>query len=302
MRRMAEQIQPASEQSPSSWILSWLPSWCPTSPSQLKDAEEKMLKCVKRPFSRQHVRISRDNYLWTLAFSTHPQPGPPPGPPGPEQTLPGFSCMVLGAGLPSGPKTWTLSPAAAPSTPWTSWASAGAADPSSGVTRRGRRSSLWKPWRSGGRRWDWSKWCCWGTTWGGTWQLPTHSDTHTGPMLVQTIRSDFKQKYSSVFEDNTVSDYIYHLNAQAPSGETAFRNMTIPYGWARRPMLERIGQIRPDVPVSFIYGSRSSIDSDSGFAFKKTRPDVEIRVIRGAGHYVFADQPEDFNQTVLQML
>lgn len=38
----------------------------------------------------------------------------------------------------------------------------------------------------------------------------------SGPMLVQTIRSDFKQKYSSVFDDNTVSDYIYHLNAQTP--------------------------------------------------------------------------------------
>lgn len=37
-----------------------------------------------------------------------------------------------------------------------------------------------------------------------------------GPMLVQTIRSDFKQKYSAAFEDNTVSDYIYHLNAQTP--------------------------------------------------------------------------------------
>lgn len=109
------------------------------------------------------------------------------------------------------------------------------------------------------------------------------------------------------------------------SGETAFRNMTIPYGWAKRPMLDRIGQIQADIPVSFIYGSRSSIDSDSGFAFKKTRPDVEIRVgknntlihllslartyhsgffqvIRGAGHYVFADQPDDFNQTVLQIL
>lgn len=62
------------------------------------------------------------------------------------------------------------------------------------------------------------------------------------------------------------------------SGETAFRNMTIPYGWAKRPMLERINQVHADIPISFIYGSRSSIDSDSGYAFKKTRPDVEIRV------------------------
>ena len=145
------------------------------------------------------------------------------------------------------------------------------------------------------------------------------------------------------------------------SGETAFRNMTIPYGWAKRPMLERIGQIQADIPISFIYGSRSSIDSNSGCALKTTRPDVEItvgsvvccqcgdekspfqkveltinitdclafyasapatasgqghywnmkhnisvntvcQVIRGAGHYVFADQPDDFNQAVLRIL
>lgn len=54
--------------------------------------------------------------------------------------------------------------------------------------------------------------------------------------------------------------------------------MTIPYGWARRPMLERIGLVPAHIPVTFIYGSRSSIDSDSGYAFKKTRPDVEITV------------------------
>lgn len=62
------------------------------------------------------------------------------------------------------------------------------------------------------------------------------------------------------------------------SGETAFKNMTIPYGWATRPMQERIGQVQADIPISFIYGSRSSIDSNSGYALKKTRPDVEITV------------------------
>lgn len=54
--------------------------------------------------------------------------------------------------------------------------------------------------------------------------------------------------------------------------------MTIPYGWAKRPMLERIDQVKADIPISFIYGSRSSIDSDSGYALKKNRPDVEITV------------------------
>lgn len=64
------------------------------------------------------------------------------------------------------------------------------------------------------------------------------------------------------------------------SGETAFKNMTVPYGWARRPMLERVDRVRADIPISFIYGSRSSIDSNSGYAVKKIRPDIEIIVSR----------------------
>ncbi|KAG9345051.1 hypothetical protein JZ751_009592 [Albula glossodonta] len=38
-----------------------------------------------------------------------------------------------------------------------------------------------------------------------------------GPMLVQTLRPDFKKKFSSMFNDNTVTEYIYHLNVQTPS-------------------------------------------------------------------------------------
>ncbi|XP_029282116.1 1-acylglycerol-3-phosphate O-acyltransferase ABHD5 isoform X2 [Cottoperca gobio] len=124
-----------------------------------------------------------------------------------------------------------------------------------------------------------------------------------GPTLVQTLRPDFKRKFSSMFSDNTVSEYIYHLNVQTPSGETAFKSMTIPYGWATRPMLQRMEQLQPQIPVTIIYGSRSSIDSNSGSSIKDMRPHshVEIITIRGAGHYVYADQPEDFNYTVLHM-
>ncbi|KAM6968168.1 1-acylglycerol-3-phosphate O-acyltransferase ABHD5 [Aplochiton taeniatus] len=124
-----------------------------------------------------------------------------------------------------------------------------------------------------------------------------------GPSLVQTLRSDFKKKFSSTFNDNTVTEYIYHLNVQSPSGETAFKNMTIPYGWARRPMLQRASLLQPHLPVTFIYGSRSSIDGYSGSALQDMRPrsPVHVTSIRGAGHYVYADQPEDFNDRVVQV-
>ncbi|XP_040909176.1 1-acylglycerol-3-phosphate O-acyltransferase ABHD5-like isoform X2 [Toxotes jaculatrix] len=352
MRRMAEEIQPAKEQS--SWLLSWLPSWCPTSPSQLKDAEEKMLKIVRQPFSRQHVRISNDNYLWTLAFSTQPHPCSPSCTKSPAQSrLP----LVLLHGFGGGVALWaqnldslsTNGPVYAldllgfgrSSHPQFS------TDP---VEAEDQFLAALEEWRE---KVGLEEMVLLGHNLGGylsaaytlkhphrvkhlllvePWGFPARPENPNhnsipvwiramgavmspfnplaglrlagplGPMLVQTIRSDFKQKYSSAFDDNTVSDYIYHLNAQTPSGETAFKNMTIPYGWAKRPMLERIGEVQADIPISFIYGSRSSIDSDSGYAFKKTRPDVEITVIRGAGHYVFADQPDDFNQAVLRIL
>ncbi|KAM9852592.1 1-acylglycerol-3-phosphate O-acyltransferase ABHD5 [Aulostomus maculatus] len=124
-----------------------------------------------------------------------------------------------------------------------------------------------------------------------------------GPSLVQTLRPDFKRKFSSMFSDNTVTEYIYHLNVQTPSGETAFKNMSVPYGWAKRPLLPRLDQLAPAIPIAIIYGSRSSIDSNSGIAIQKMRPQspVDIITIHGAGHYVYADQPDDFNSRVLQV-
>uniref|UniRef100_A0A8C9PFS4 1-acylglycerol-3-phosphate O-acyltransferase ABHD5 n=1 Tax=Spermophilus dauricus TaxID=99837 RepID=A0A8C9PFS4_SPEDA len=86
-------------------------------------------------------------------------------------------------------------------------------------------------------------------------------------------------------------------------GETAFKNMTIPYGWAKRPMLQRIGKMHPDIPVSVIFGARSCIDGNSGTSIQSLRPHSYVKTIAilGAGHYVYADQPEEFNQKVKEI-
>ncbi|KAK2830136.1 hypothetical protein Q5P01_018067 [Channa striata] len=352
MRRMAEEIQPGKEQS--SWISSWLPSWCPTSPSRLKDAEEKMLKSVNRPFSRQHVRISDGNYLWTLAFSNQLQASSSSLSQPPTQTRPP---LVLLHGFGGGVALWAQNlDSLSSSGPVYALDLLGfgrSSRPQFSAEAEEAEEQFLEALEEWRKKVGLEEMVLLGHNLGGylsaayalkyphrvkqlllvePWGFPARPENSNqssipmwirtmgavmtpfnplaglrlagplGPLLVQTIRSDFKQKYSSVFDDNTVSDYIYHLNAQTPSGETAFKNMTIPYGWAKRPMLERIGQVKADIPISFIYGSRSSIDSDSGYALKKDRPDVEITVIRGAGHYVFADQPDDFNQTVLQVI
>lgn len=72
------------------------------------------------------------------------------------------------------------------------------------------------------------------------------------------------------------------------------------FGWARRPMLERIHLIRKDVPITMIYGSNTWIDTSTGKKVKMQRPDSYVRdmEIEGASHHVYADQPHIFNAVV----
>lgn len=70
-----------------------------------------------------------------------------------------------------------------------------------------------------------------------------------------------------------------HVIFLSLSGETAFKNMTIPYGWAKRPMLQRIGKMHPDIPVSVIFGARSCIDGNSGTSIQSLRPQSYVKTI-----------------------
>ncbi|KAH9421631.1 hypothetical protein DERP_009034 [Dermatophagoides pteronyssinus] len=64
-------------------------------------------------------------------------------------------------------------------------------------------------------------------------------------------------------------NYIYHCNAQSrPSGEIAFKKLCTSTGWARLPILDRIQDLDPRITLTFIYGSRSWIDRQTGLQAK----------------------------------
>ncbi|XP_014385445.1 PREDICTED: abhydrolase domain-containing protein 4 isoform X4 [Myotis brandtii] len=210
---------------PQGWLSSWLPAWRPTSMSQLKNVEAKILQCLQNKF------LARVKHLILV------DPW-------------GFPLRPTDPSEIRAPPTWVKAVASV----------LGRSNPLAVLRIAG-------PW---------------------------------GPGLVQRFRPDFKRKFADFFEDDTISEYIYHCNAQNPSGETAFKAMMESFGWARRPMIERIHLIRKDVPITMIYGSNTWIDTSTGKKVKLQRPDSYVRdmEIEGASHHVYADQPHIFNAVV----
>ncbi|GAU94719.1 hypothetical protein RvY_06443 [Ramazzottius varieornatus] len=122
-----------------------------------------------------------------------------------------------------------------------------------------------------------------------------------GPRLVTRLRPDLQRKFIDVVEEeNAIFDYIYHLNAQHPSGEAAFKTMTSGFGWAKNHMSTRMGTMERTLPVSFVYGKRSWIDHSIAYTVKDNRKEsfTEVIMVEGAGHHVYADMPKEFNRIV----
>ncbi|CAL8096900.1 unnamed protein product [Orchesella dallaii] len=125
-----------------------------------------------------------------------------------------------------------------------------------------------------------------------------------GPKLIEKVRPDLIKKFSILSEDGDakIADYIFHCNAQTPSGESAFHSLMSSFGWAKYPMINRIPSLRKDVPMTLIYGSRSWVDHCPGAMIQQMRPNsyVDVQIIQGAGHHVYADKRERFNEIVLK--
>ncbi|XP_050542632.1 (Lyso)-N-acylphosphatidylethanolamine lipase [Daktulosphaira vitifoliae] len=123
-----------------------------------------------------------------------------------------------------------------------------------------------------------------------------------GNWIVANLRSDILMKYEPILGDKTsiIGDYIYQCNSQRPTGESAFHHLLKGFGWAKNPMIKRFHDIHNEVPITFIYGQDTWMDQSIADVVKKERLNgvVNIEKIPNAGHHVFADQYEKFNDIV----
>ncbi|KAG7272246.1 hypothetical protein CRUP_001524 [Coryphaenoides rupestris] len=302
------------------WLPNYLPAWCPTSENQLRAAEDRMLCCIKSKLSKQFVPIANGNQIWTLSLDSS---GAAAG----RHKMP----VVLLHGFGGGVGLWAHNlDALSQQRPVYALDLLGFGQssrpcfPVDAAKAEAQFVEAIEQWRA---QLGLESMILLGHNLGGylaasvkhivlvePWGFPERPDATDqnrpmpvwikalgamfspfnplaglrlvgplGPTLLQTLRPDFKKKFASMFVDNTVSEYIYHLNVQTPR--------------------YRVGSLRPDLPVTVVHGSRSSIDGHSAATVKELRPGshVEIITIRGAGHYVYADQPDDFNQRVLEV-
>lgn len=127
-----------------------------------------------------------------------------------------------------------------------------------------------------------------------------------GLSLIKKVRPDLKKKFEPVLgakDSDLILEYLYHCNVQPnPSGEGAFKALSLPRGWAKYPMIHRIKDLRLDITLTLIQGARSWVDREqiNGVKIKCVLGDhrVSLHVIQGAGHHVYADKPDEFNNIV----
>jgi abhydrolase domain-containing protein 4 len=127
-----------------------------------------------------------------------------------------------------------------------------------------------------------------------------------GEFILLNVKStkDIMEKYKNFLKDpRVIGRYLHQCNTRRPSGEIAFKNISDDGPWASKPMGERMKANFPrDIPLTFLYGKETQLRTDYGDIIKESRNNcyTKVEFVERAEHFVFADNPEDFNKFVIE--
>jgi pimeloyl-ACP methyl ester carboxylesterase len=77
------------------------------------------------------------------------------------------------------------------------------------------------------------------------------------------------------------------------------------FGFSKNPMIKRFHNLDDNLPVWFIFGKNSWIKSIYGEKAARIRSEnsaTYVKVIENAGHHVYADRPDEFNEYINSLL
>jgi cardiolipin-specific phospholipase len=97
----------------------------------------------------------------------------------------------------------------------------------------------------------------------------------------------------------SLGNYFYHISADLGSGEYALAALLAPGAWAREPLHTHLTGIK--MPTTFLYGVNDWMDRRHAEAVAQhmTVP-VDIVSVKGAGHHLNIDNPEEFNRLLME--
>ncbi|CAF0785897.1 unnamed protein product [Adineta ricciae] len=123
-----------------------------------------------------------------------------------------------------------------------------------------------------------------------------------GVPVIKYFRGDLRTKFEKLFNDDRILIYLYHCNAQLPTGEQAFRTISDCFAWAKDPMINRIHSLDERIPIYFLYGEQSWLTADASLAIQEKRPNVFVETVKNAGHHIYADAPVEFEMYLKKIL
>ncbi|RPB28980.1 alpha/beta-hydrolase [Terfezia boudieri ATCC MYA-4762] len=150
----------------------------------------------------------------------------------------------------------------------------------------------------------------------------------SGPLGPRLVSAWTSRRFSQLpgDESTVLHTYAYSLFRQRGSGEYALAFLLAPGAYARNPLLKRIGKVGwQGVPTVLMYGEEDWMDVAGGFgAQERIRregrrldregwgggsewigdgnglgEDAKVLIVKGAGHHVYLDGWEEFNEMVL---
>ena len=121
-----------------------------------------------------------------------------------------------------------------------------------------------------------------------------------GPWGKRLVERYAVRRYGLADEEynEALADYIYAIQSLGIGSAASMNQLLAPIAQPKVPIAPIVEKL--PMPVTYIYGEHDWMDPRSGVASAaRCRVDGVARVLPGGGHYIFIDQPELFENALL---